>query len=43
MNFHSDNAAGACRDWAYGARVEGAFLSGVAAAHRVLDLPAAVH
>ncbi|MEM1184463.1 MAG: FAD-dependent oxidoreductase [Planctomycetota bacterium] len=37
--FDADHAAGACGDWAYGARIEGAFLSGVAAAARVLGQP----
>jgi len=40
--FDEDNAAGACGDWAYGARVEGAFLSGNSAAARVVDCPAGV-
>lgn len=34
--FDHEMSAGACGDWAYGARIEGAFLSGVAAAGRVL-------
>ncbi|MEM7754416.1 MAG: FAD-dependent oxidoreductase [Planctomycetota bacterium] len=41
--FDADNAAGACGDWAYGARIEGAYLSGIAAAARVLGQPAAAN
>ena len=36
--FDTERRIGACGDWCGGPRVEGAYLSGVAAADRVLDL-----
>ncbi len=37
--WDAERRLGACGDWCHGSRVEGALLSGMAAAGRVLDLP----
>ena len=35
--FDPESGVGACGDWCGGARVEGAFLSGIAMAERILS------